>query len=91
MPLKWIAAFNYFAVEISGFARGAADALELIEIGFQFRIADAEILDGHVGGNKALSITLRYVASETQLLGRNAPVLTIPVHTSATNTLTGQK
>ena len=91
LSFEWITAFNYFAVEIAGFARGAANALELIKTGFQLLIADAEILYGHVGGNKALSITLRYVASEAQLLGRNAPMLAIPMHPSATDTIAGQK
>jgi hypothetical protein len=59
----------------------------LVEKGFEFFIAYAEILDGHAGGDEALAVTLHHVASEAQLLRQNAPVQTIPVHTRATDTL----
>src|SRR5450759_2644659 len=80
LSLERITPLDYGAVQVAGFARGAADALELVEAGFEFLIADAEILDRHAVGYEALAIALRYVAFEAQFFGQNAPVLTVPVH-----------
>src|SRR5659263_703973 len=91
LSLERIPALDDCAVQVAGFARGAADALELVEAGFEFLIANAEILDRHAVGYEALAIVLRYVAFEAQFLGQNAPVLAIPVHTPTTDTVSRQK
>src|SRR5450759_3812471 len=80
LSLERITPLDDCAVQVAGFARGAADALELVETGFEFLIANAEILDRHAVGYEALAITLRNVALEAQFLRQNAPVLAITVH-----------
>lgn len=89
--LERITPLDYCAVQVAGFSRGAADALELVEEGFELLIADTKILDRHAVGYEALAVALRNVASETQFLRQNAPVLTIPMHTPAADTGSRQK
>ena len=78
-------------MQIACFARGAADALESVETGFELLIANAEILDRHAVGYKALAVTLGHVALQAQFLREYAPVLAVPVHTPAADTGSRQK
>src|SRR5664280_1176637 len=82
--LEWITPLDYGAVQVAGFARSAADALELVKEGFEFFIANAEILDCHAVWYEALAVALRDMALEAQFLRQNAPVLTIPMHATTT-------
>src|SRR5659263_21048 len=73
LSLERIPALDDCPVQVAGLARGAADALESVKAGFEFLIADAEILDRHAVGYEALAIALRNVALEAQFLRKNAP------------------
>src|ERR1035437_4957920 len=90
-PLEGISPVDQGALQVAGLARGAADALELVEARFKIVVGDAEILDGHAVGYEVLPVAFRDVAPEPQFFGQHAPVLAVPAHTPATDTVSRQK
>ena len=53
-----IASLDDLAAQIAGFARGAAQFLEPLIIGFELVIGDAPILNREIGGNGFLAVAL---------------------------------
>src|SRR5450759_3625512 len=89
--LEGISPVDQGALQVASLARGAADALELVEARFKLLVSDAEVLDGHAVGYEVLPVAFRDVAPESQLFGQHAPVLPVPVHTPATDAVSRQK
>src|SRR5438445_206402 len=82
-----IAAIDDLPAQIAGLARGAAQFLETLVIGFELVIGDAPVLDREIGGDRLLAVALLEMRAQHEFGWKIAPGDAVPMRARAADTV----
>ena len=86
-----VAAIDFLAAEISGFAGSAEEFVDFGVVGLEFVVGDAPIADGMICGESGRAIFFGGAGEQFETVGLEAGALGIPVFTGAAYASTGQE